>query len=171
MVGDWDAFLQQVEQWTKEMERFMAHVDKARAATFSSITLAPTAAVLWRPAANVYETADAVVVQAELAGVAPEDVTIQYDSGRLLVWGQRREAITAEAQTIHRLEIQSGRFAFRAPLPGAVRARGQALLAHARRGCRSVHANRAPNAPSNSSRHRSSSASRIDQDTEAHHDA
>ena len=98
MVGDWDAFLQQMEQWTKEMERFMAHVDKARAATFSSITLAPTAAVLWRPAANVYETADAVVVQAELAGVAPEDVTIQYDAGRLLVWGQRREAITAEAE-------------------------------------------------------------------------
>jgi HSP20 family protein len=120
MVGDWDAFLQQVEQWTKEMERFMAHVDKARAATFSSITLAPTAAMLWRPAANVYETADAVVVQAELAGVAPEDVTIQYDSGRLLVWGQRREAITAEAQTIHRLEIQSGRFAFRVQLPAAV---------------------------------------------------
>jgi HSP20 family protein len=120
MVGDWDAFLQQVEQWTKEMERFMAHVDKARAATFSSITLAPTAALLWRSAANVYETADAVVVQAELAGVAPEDVTIQYDSGRLLVWGQRREAITAEAQTIHRLEIQSGRFAFRVQLPAAV---------------------------------------------------
>jgi HSP20 family protein len=102
------------------MERFIAHVDEARAATLSSITLAPTAAVLWRPTANVYETADAVVVQAELAGVAPEDVTIQYDAGRLLVWGQRREAITAEAQSIHRLEIQSGRFAFRVQLPAAV---------------------------------------------------
>ena len=106
MVRDWDAFMQQVEQWTQEMERFMAHVDKARAATLSSMALAPMAAVLWRPAVNVYETADAVVVQAELAGVDPEDVTIQYDSGRLLVWGQRRETITAEAQTIHRLEIR-----------------------------------------------------------------
>src|SRR5882724_12415302 len=120
MVGDWDAFLQQMEQWTKEMERFMAHVDKARAATFSSITLAPTAAMLWRPAANVYETADAVVVQAELPGVSPEDVTIQYDAGHLLVWGQRREVIAPEAQAHHRLEIPSGRFAFRAQLPAAV---------------------------------------------------
>ena len=72
MVGDLDAFLQQVEQWTQEMERFMAHVDAARPATLSSITLAPTAAMLWRPAVNVFETADTVVVQAELAGVAPE---------------------------------------------------------------------------------------------------
>jgi hypothetical protein len=52
VVGDWDAFLQQVAQWTEEMERFMAHVDAARAATLSSMTLAPPAAVLWRPAAT-----------------------------------------------------------------------------------------------------------------------
>ena len=120
MVGDWDTFLQQVEQWTREMDRFMAHVDEARASTLSSMVLAPTTAVLWRPAVNVYETTDTVVVQAELAGVASEDMTIQYDSGRLLVWGQRREIITAEAQTIHRLEIQAGRFAFRVQLPAAV---------------------------------------------------
>jgi HSP20 family protein len=120
MAQDWDVFMQQVDQWTREMERFMAHVDKARAATLSSMVLAPVAAVLWRPAVNVYETADAVVVQAELAGVAPEEVMIQHDSGHLLVWGQRREVITAEAQTIHRLEIQAGRFAFRVQLPAAV---------------------------------------------------
>ena len=103
MVGDWDAFLQQAAQWTQEMERFMAHVDAARAATLAAMTLAPTAAAPWRPAVNVFETADAVVMQAELASVAPNGVTIQYDGGRLLVWGQRREAITAETQTIHRL--------------------------------------------------------------------
>jgi HSP20 family protein len=129
MAQNLDAFMRQVEQWTREMERFIAHVDEARAATLSSMVLAPTAAVLWRPAVNVYETADAVIVQAELAGVTPEDMTIQYDSGHLLVWGQRREIITADAQTIHRLEIQSGRFAFRAQLPAAVDAEtGKATL-------------------------------------------
>jgi HSP20 family molecular chaperone IbpA len=120
MVGNWDTFLQQVEQWTQEIEKFMAHVDEARAAMLSSMALAPTTAGLWRPAVNMYETADTVVVQAELAGIASEDMTIQYDSGRLLIWGQRREIITSEAQTIHRLEIQSGRFAFRVQLPAAV---------------------------------------------------
>ncbi len=131
MAHDWDAFMQQVNQWTQEMERFMAHVDKARAATLSSTVLAPMAAVLWRPAVNVYETADAVVVQAELAGVAPEEVMIQHDSGHLLVWGQRREVITIEAQTIHRLEIQAGRFAFRAQLPAAVDAEEAKATLHA----------------------------------------
>jgi HSP20 family protein len=120
MARDWDAFMRQMEQWATEMGRFMAHVDEARAATLSSMALAPWASALWHPAVNVYETADAVVVQAELAGVAPEEVTVQYESGRLLVWGQRREAITAEAQALHRLEIQAGPFAFQTRLPAAV---------------------------------------------------
>jgi hypothetical protein len=56
MVGNWDAFLRQVEQWAREMDRFMAHVDEARAATLSSMVLAPPAAAVWQPAVNVYET-------------------------------------------------------------------------------------------------------------------
>ena len=130
MAHDWDAFMRQVEQWTREMERFIAHVDKARAATLSSMSLAPTAAVLWHPAVNVYETVDAVVVQAELAGVALEEITVQYESGRLLVWGQRHETITGEAQAIHRLEIQAGRFAFQASLPVAVDAEAAKATLH-----------------------------------------
>jgi HSP20 family protein len=131
MLDNWDAFMRQVEQWSREMERFMAHVDEARAVPLSSMALAPMAAVLWHPAVNVYETADAVVVQAELAGVAPEEVMVEYDSDRSLVWGQRREAITAEAQAIHRLEIQAGRFAFQARLPAAVDAEGAKATLHA----------------------------------------
>jgi HSP20 family protein len=124
------------------MERFMAHVDEARAAPLSSIALAPMATVLWQPAVNVYETADAVVVQAELAGVGPEEVTIQYEAGRLLVWGQRREVISAEAQTIHRLEIQAGRFAFRAQLPAPVDAEAAKATLHA--GILEVHLAKRP---------------------------
>jgi HSP20 family protein len=131
MAGDWDAFMRQVEQWAREMEQFMAHVDEARAAPLSSMALASMASVLWQPAVNVYETADAVVVQAELAGVAPEEVAVQYESGRLLVWGQRREAIATEAQVIHRLEIQAGRFAFQARLPAAVDAEAAKASLHA----------------------------------------
>jgi HSP20 family molecular chaperone IbpA len=130
MARNWDAFMQQVEQWAREMERFMAHVDEARAAPLSSMTLVPMASVLWHPAVNVYETADTVVVQAELAGVAPDEMTVQYEPGRLLVWGQRREAITAEAQAIHRLEIQAARFAFQARLPAAVDAEAATATLH-----------------------------------------
>jgi HSP20 family protein len=131
MAYNWDAFMQQVEQWAREMERFMAHVDEARAAPLSSIALTPMTSVLWHPAVNVYETAAAVVVQAELAGVTPEEMTVQYESGRLLVWGRRREVITGEAQAIHRLEIQAGRFAFQARLPAAVDAEAAQAILHA----------------------------------------
>src|SRR6266850_2037856 len=90
--------------------------------------------------------ADAVVVQAELPGVSPEDVIIQYDAGRLLVWGQRREVIAPEAQALHRLEIPSGRFAFRAQLPAAVDA--EAAKATLGLGILEVRlAKRAPTAP------------------------
>jgi HSP20 family protein len=120
MVGNWEAFMRQVEQWAQEMERFMVHVNKARTMPLPSIALDPMASALWHPAVNVYETADAVVVQAELAGVSPEEMTVQYESGRLLVWGQRREVMTPEAEVIHRLEIQASPFAFQAQLPAAV---------------------------------------------------
>lgn len=120
MAPDWEVFMRQLEQWVREMERFMAHVDQARSAPFSRMALAPMASVRWHPAVNVYETADTVVVQAELAGVDPDDVTVQYEAPRLLVQGQRREAISTEAQSIHRLEIPAGRFAFEVRLPGAV---------------------------------------------------
>ena len=88
MAHNWDAFMRQVEQWAQEMGRFMAHMDEVCATPTSSLTLAPRASVQWHPAVNVYDTADAVVVQAELAGVAPEEVTIQYEAGHLLVWGR-----------------------------------------------------------------------------------
>lgn len=131
MAQNWDAFMQQVEQWARQMERFMAHVDEARATRSSSIALSPMTSVLWHPAVNVYETADAVVVQAELAGVAAEEVAVQYESGRLLVWGRRREVITAEAQVIQRLEIQAGQFAFQARLPTTVDAEAAKATLHA----------------------------------------
>jgi hypothetical protein len=49
MARDWDAFMRQVEQWAREMERFMAHMDEARAAPLSSMALAPVASVAADP--------------------------------------------------------------------------------------------------------------------------
>jgi HSP20 family protein len=74
---------------------------------------------------------DAVVVQAELAGVEPEEITLQYDSGRLLASGRRRQIITADAQAVHRLEIQDGRFAFQTWLPAPVDAETAKATLHA----------------------------------------
>jgi hypothetical protein len=44
----------------------MAHIDAAHDATLAAGTLAPTAAALWRPAVNVYETGQCRIEMSEL---------------------------------------------------------------------------------------------------------
>ncbi len=114
MSQDWDELFRQMDEWTRAMDRFMDHIVGARPP-------APSFALArWRPAVNVYETRDAIVVIVELAGVDPDAVTVRFEPGRLLIWGRRREALSEETQTIHRMEIQSGPFALEIPLPGEV---------------------------------------------------
>jgi HSP20 family protein len=114
MNQEWDKLFRQMDEWMRAMDRFMAHVAGARPPTPSFI---PTP---WRPAINVYETEEEVVVLAELAGVDSEDVMVQFEPGRLRIWGQRREVMPERVKTVHRMEIQSGPFAFEVPLPTSV---------------------------------------------------
>jgi HSP20 family protein len=72
----------------------------------------------WQPPVDLYETADAYVVTAELPGVDREDVDIQTGDGRLMLSGVRREhPITCEQ--FHRIERGHGSFqrSFQLPLP------------------------------------------------------
>lgn len=118
MRQDWDELFRQMDEWARAMDRFMSHVTRAHPLTLSF------ASTPWRPAVNVYETDGEVVVVAELAGVNPEDVSVQFEPGRLRVSGRRREAISPSARVVHRMEIQSGPFAFEVPLPARVDAEG-----------------------------------------------
>jgi len=78
----------------------------------------------WSPAVNIYETDDALLVMAELAGVSAEEINVKYEASRLLVWGQRRQPDLESIRAVHRMEIQMGPFAFIVDLPGNVGAEG-----------------------------------------------
>jgi len=63
---------------------------------------------MWRPAMDMYETEDAVVVKIEAAGMNPDDFTISFVNRILIIRGIRQDV--EEKQIVHRLEIPYGEF-------------------------------------------------------------
>ena len=57
----------------------------------------------WQPPVDLYETADAYVLTAEIPGVARDDLDIQTGDGRLVLSGVRQERAVA-CEQFHRLE-------------------------------------------------------------------
>lgn len=74
------------------------------------------------PRVDVYETADEVVVQCELPGLAQQDdVSITVDNNQLTIAGViRRHTETAEDRNLYRQERFYGRFSRTLPLPAPV---------------------------------------------------
>lgn len=74
----------------------------------------------WRPDADLYETASALEVAVELAGVDEDDVDIQLFDNVLVIEGRRRlPPATAEA-LYHAAAIRQGAFRVALPLPAPV---------------------------------------------------
>ncbi|HEY3078598.1 MAG TPA: Hsp20/alpha crystallin family protein [Chloroflexota bacterium] len=74
----------------------------------------------WRPTADVYETANAVHVIVDLAGVAPEDLEALLYEDAVVICGERRVPPTDEPGFYHTAEIRQGPFRLELPLPAAV---------------------------------------------------
>lgn len=121
MNTEWDQLFKKMQEWTTSVERLTEHLHQVAVAQHP---LVPSFSLAdWKPAVNVYETEDAVVVLVELAGVQPEDLTIDIDAEQIMVHGERREVFPKAAQTFHRMEIWSGSFVVQVPLPAIVDAR------------------------------------------------
>lgn len=73
----------------------------------------------WTPAMDIYETQDAVVIVAELAGVKQEDLKVILDGNVVRIYGHRGPACKEKGAHFHRLEIESGGFtrSFRISVP------------------------------------------------------
>jgi HSP20 family protein len=89
---------------------------------------------LWAPPIDVYETAAAVVVQAELPGTAPGDVRVWIDREMLVVEGRKGETVRRDrrpaVRRFHMIERASGPFRRVVRLPVGIDAGGgQARLA------------------------------------------
>ena len=64
----------------------------------------------WRPATNVWETPDELVIQADLAGLDREAIDVFSDGQRLLLRGNRADPGRGGRTHFHKLEIPSGPF-------------------------------------------------------------
>lgn len=77
-------------------------------------------ATTWTPAVDIYETADMIVMKAELPGVAREDIQIQIDGNTLTLRGERRFAKDVQEESYLRIERAYGSFHRSFTLPAGV---------------------------------------------------
>jgi HSP20 family protein len=71
----------------------------------------------WVPRMDVSETDKAIVVKADLPGVAPEDVDVSISNGVLSLCGERRQETNEEKENMRRTERFVGKFHRSIPLP------------------------------------------------------
>lgn len=74
----------------------------------------------WMPAADVYETDDAIVVHMELAGVRRDSIEILFQDGAVLVRGNRPFHQHVQPSKIYRIERAYGDFQRMFPIPKPV---------------------------------------------------
>jgi HSP20 family protein len=71
---------------------------------------------------DVYETHDAVVVEAAIPGMKPEDISISATGDTLTISGETQKEQTDEKREYHQKEISYGRFSQSVTLPASVEA-------------------------------------------------
>jgi len=71
----------------------------------------------WRPATDAYETAEAFVVQMELAGMDPAAIAIVIEDGVLVIRGVRDDIAPSGKKHYYKMEINVGPFCRRITLP------------------------------------------------------
>lgn len=74
----------------------------------------------WRPPADVYETASAITVMVDLAGVDPEEIEAILYEDALVIEGQRRLPPPEPGSVYYAAEIRQGPFRLELALPVSV---------------------------------------------------
>ena len=74
----------------------------------------------WLPAVDIYETADRVVLLADLPGVDQDDIELRVENDALILQGERRALKGVNPESLHRAERGTGRFQRTFTLPGGI---------------------------------------------------
>lgn len=74
----------------------------------------------WQPALNMYETEQAIVIVAELAGIDRKDLIIDVEPNVVRIQGIRQPVTFDDMRRIHRMEIAAGPFQIEAMLPNLI---------------------------------------------------
>lgn len=75
----------------------------------------------WSPSVDLYETTEALVLEADLPGVKAEDVKVEVENSDLVLQGWRTLEKSHSGGTFHTMERSSGHFLRRMKLPESVR--------------------------------------------------
>ena len=75
----------------------------------------------WMPAVDIRETADSLLLVAELPGMTREDVQITLENNVLSIAGERKFEKDVKGESYHRLERSFGTFARSFSLPANVK--------------------------------------------------
>lgn len=73
----------------------------------------------WQPDADVFETAEQVIVRVELAGVESAALKVSLDGSAVRVSGVREVDPGLPVERLHQMEVASGPFDRRIPIPVA----------------------------------------------------
>lgn len=74
----------------------------------------------WTPAVDIYETPEAIVLQADLPGLRREDIDIQIQDNTLALRGERRFAKDVREENYLRIERAYGAFQRSFTLPATI---------------------------------------------------
>lgn len=74
----------------------------------------------WAPAVDIYETGEALVVEAELPGVAPKEIDVSIDDGVLTIKGERSQQNEVKEENFYRVERAYGMYQRSIKLPAEV---------------------------------------------------
>lgn len=74
----------------------------------------------WTPSVDIFENQDKIVLEAELAGMNPEDVDISIENNIITLKGERKFEKNEESENYHRVERSYGSFVRSFTLPRTV---------------------------------------------------
>lgn len=74
----------------------------------------------WNPSVDLYETADAFILEADLPGVNPDDVKVVIENSDLILQGWRSLEKKHDDGQFHTMERSSGHFVRHIKLPESV---------------------------------------------------
>lgn len=114
-----------LERWNPvaEMERVMSEMNRLMSEVFER-PLLRARALAWRPATDVYETGDALVIRLAVPGARPEDLEVTAEQNVVTIrgrYGYRLSEDEANQATWYRREIATGEFAESITLPVPVK--------------------------------------------------
>ena len=74
----------------------------------------------WLPAVDLEESDDSLVLRAEIPGMRPEDIDVQFENGVLTIKGQRRFENQRDDRQFHLVERSYGSFVRSFTLPRSI---------------------------------------------------